>query len=334
MNRSSDDLGTWGLFLLLSFIWGSSYLFIKIGLDEGMAPLTLVAVRTLLGTAFLALVMRWQGARVPRAARTWLLMGIVGLTNIVIPYALITWGELYISSGMAGILTAMVPLFTVVLASLVLHDEPVTPTRVGGLAIGFGGVVLLALPSIVGDGGEGRLLAVAGMVAVALAALSYAVAVVHTRKRLSGKPVMTESDGSMRAPTSLEIAFGQVFVGMLVITPLAVLFERPAGGLLALPSSSEAFFAMVWLGLAGTGVAYLLYFAIIARWGATRATLITYVMPVVAIALGFAVLGERLQALELFGAVLIIGGVVLVNANIGRRRISSQPAPEAESARD
>jgi drug/metabolite transporter (DMT)-like permease len=331
VSRGSNDPGTWGLFLSLSIIWGSSYLFIKIGLDEGVAPLTLVAMRTVLGTAFLALVMRWQGARLPRAARTWLFMGIVGLTNIVIPYALITWGELHISSGMAGILTAMVPLFTVALASLVLHDEPVTRTRAAGLAVGFGGVVLLAAPSLVGDGRDDWLLSMAGMVAVALAALSYAVAVVHTRKRLSGKPVMTETDGSVRAPTSLEIAFGQVFVGMLVITPLAVIFDRPEGGLLALPPSGEAVFALVWLGLAGTGVAYLLYFAIIGRWGATRATLITYVMPVVAIGLGFAVLGERLQTLELVGAGLIIGGVMLVNVNLGRRRAVAR-GPEAESA--
>lgn len=319
MTRAANDSQTWGLFVLLSIIWGSSYLFIKIGLEEGMTPLTLVAVRTLLGAGFLALVMRWQGGRLPRAGRTWLFMGLVGMTNIVIPYVLITWGELHISSGMAGILTALTPLFTVALASLVLHDEPATRSRLFGLAVGFGGVVVLAYPSLVADSGEVWLPVLTGMAAVALASLSYAVAVVSTRKRLSGKPVMTDDDGSARAPTSLEISFGSVFISMLVITPLALVFERPADGLLALPDSSNAILAMLWLGLASTGVAYLLYFAIIGRWGATRATLITYVMPVVAIVLGFIVLGERLSVIELAGAVLIISGVVLVNANIGRR---------------
>ncbi len=258
-------------------------------------------------------------------------MSIVGMTNIVIPYILITWGEYYISSGMAGILTALAPLFTVVLASLVLHDEPVTITRAAGLVVGFGGVVLLASPSVAASSVDGGLLVVAGMVAVALASLSYAVAVVHTRKRLSGEPVMTEADGSMRPPTSLEISFGQVFVGMLVVTPLAIVFERPESGLLALPSGGEAILVMVWLGLAATGVAYLLYFALIGRWGATRATLITYVMPVVAIILGFVVLGERLQSIELLGAALIIGGVVLVNAKI-RRRVGTDSDPKPEAA--
>jgi drug/metabolite transporter (DMT)-like permease len=203
------------------------------------------------------------------------------------------WGELSISSGM--------------------------------LAIGFGGVIVLALPSLVAGTGDDWLPAIGGTLAVALAAMAYAVAVVYTRKRLSGKPVMTEADGSMRAPTPLEISFGQVFIGMLVITALGLLFERPDAGLVALPESAEAILSMLWLGLAGTGVAYLLYFAIIARWGATRATLMAYVMPVVAIALGFIALDERLQLLELIGAALIISGVVLVNANVGRP-VSAAPA--------
>ena len=229
---------------------------------------------------------------------------------------------------MAGILTALVTLFSVVLASLVLIDEPVTTPTVVGLLVGFAGVIVLASPSL-GEvaGGDGTL-AITGMLAVVGAALSYAVAVVHTRKRLSGRPVMTEEDGSMRPPTALEIAFGQVFVGMLVITALAFLFERPDGGVLALPGSAEAVLSMLWLGLFGTGVAFLLYFAIINRWGATRATLIAYVMPIVAIVLGFIVLGERLRPVELVGAVMIISGVVLVNANIRPRAPAAEPAAD------
>jgi drug/metabolite transporter (DMT)-like permease len=320
MSRPANDLGTWGLFLGLSFIWGSSYLFIKIGLDEGMTPFTLVAIRTILGTAFLAIVMRWQKGRLPRSPRTWAFLSVVGLTNIVIPYVLITWGELHISSGMAGILTAMVPLYTVILASFVLADEKLTRARGLGLGIGFVGVVLLALPSLGSSTGDALVNSLAGMLAVALAAFAYAVAAVLTRRRLTGRPVMTDADGSLRPPTALEISFGQVLVSMIVITVVALLFERPAGGLLVLPESGNAILAMVWLGLLGTGVAYLLYFAIIGRWGATRATLITYLMPVVAISLGFIVLGERLQPLELVGAALIISGVILVNANLGRLR--------------
>jgi drug/metabolite transporter (DMT)-like permease len=186
---------------------------------------------------------------------------------------------------------------------------------------------MLAIPSLNSAAGGDGLLTVVGMIAVALAALSYSVAAVTTRRRLSGKPVMAAADGSMRAPTPLEISFGQVFVGMIAITGLALLFERPDGGLLALPQNPAAILSMVWLGLLGTGVAFLLYFAIIGRWGATRATLITYVMPVVAIVLGFLVLGERLLPLELAGAALIIGGVILVNANAARWLRWSRPTP-------
>ena len=108
-----------------------------------------------------------------------------------------------------------------------------------------------------------------------------------------------------------------------------MLFERPDGGLYALPSSGLAWFAMVWLGALGTGVAYLLFFRLIERWGATRTTLVTYVIPVVAIALGFIVLGERLRPLELVGAALIIGGVVLVNG-VGRRSGGPRKPPRSQ----
>ena len=326
MTRSGGDTQTWGLFLLLSLIWGSSYLLIKILLEEGVAPLTIVALRTMLGSAFLGLIVVWQRARLPRSLAGWGHLSVVAMTNIVIPYVLITWGELAISSGMAGILTAMVPLFSVVLASVVLHDEPITVGRVGGLAVGFVGVVLLASPSLDARGIDGAAPPIAGMVAVGLAALSYAIAAVYVRHKLSGKPLVRKADGEMRAPTALEISFGQVFVGMLVITTLALVLERPDGGLLGLPGTSEAAVAMILLGLFGTGVAYLLYFSIIGRWGATRATLITYVMPIVAIVLGFLVLDERLSPLEAVGAALIIGGVVLANARVGQRALFGRGA--------
>lgn len=328
MSRPAGEAQTWGLFLALSAIWGTSYLFIKIGLEEGMAPLTLVSLRTILGAGILAAVMLWKRVSLPRSRAAWRHLGVVGMTNIVLPFVLITWGELSISSGMAGILTAMVPLFAVVLASLVLGDEPVTVGRAAGLVIGFGGVVLLASPSVaaVGTGDDGAL-AVVGMISVVLATASYAVAAVYTRHRLSGKPIVEGPDGSLRALTTLEISFGQAFVAMLVITPVAVLLERPDGGILAGPATGAALFSILWLGLLGSGLAYVLYFAIIARWGATRATLITYVMPIVAVAAGFVVLGETLRPVELVGAGLIIAGVVLVNAAVGRRPLFVRAGP-------
>jgi len=249
-------------------------------------------------------------------------MLVLGMTNIVVPFALIAWGQQYIPSGMAAVLNAMVPLFTIVLAALLLHDETITLARLAGLVIGFLGVVLLALPSLAATGeDDAATLAVAAMFAVALASMFYAIAAVYTRRRITGRAIVSERDGSIRPPGPAEVALGSDVVAFLAVTLLAVAFERPEGGVLAVPQSGTGWFAAIWLGILGTGLAYLLFFGIIERWGATRTTLVTYVIPVVAVALGFIVLGERLRLMELAGAALILGGVVLVNASVGQRAL-------------
>jgi drug/metabolite transporter (DMT)-like permease len=328
----TNETQTWALFLLLSVIWGSSFLFIKIALDEGVAPLTIVSYRTLFGGLLLALVLLIRGGRLPLKWDVWKRMTFLALTNIVIPFALIAWGQQYIPSGMAAILNALVPLFTIVLAAFILHDEAVTAARLAGLAIGFGGVVLLALPSLDAARGDAdAAVAVVGMLAVALAAVSYGIAVVYSRRRLTGHAIIGQPDGTFRAPTPVEIALGSTLVAFIVITALAIIFERPAGGIYPMPQSSSGWIAVLWLGLLGTGLAYLLFFGILERWGATRTTLVTYIIPIVAIVLGFALLEERLRLIEVGGAVLIISGVVLVNAKVGQRPLFSRAAAEPRS---
>jgi drug/metabolite transporter (DMT)-like permease len=214
----------------------------------------------------------------------------------------------------------MVPLFTIIFATVALADEHITPAKLGGLGIGFAGVVVLAWPSVqAANGNEDATLAVAGMLAVAGAAVFYGIASVYTRRRVTGMRIIEQPDGSRRAPLPVEISLGSTVTAFVVISLLALLFERPAGGLLSLPQSALGWVGLLWLGALGTAVAYLLFFRLIERWGATRTTLVTYVIPVVAIALGFVVLGERLRPLELVGAVLIIAGVILVNASVGQR---------------
>jgi drug/metabolite transporter (DMT)-like permease len=297
-------------------------MFIRIGLEEGIPPLTIVALRALFGSLFLVVAARLVRARLPRSREAWGRLLVLAITNIVVPFALISWGQQYISSGMASILNAMVPFFTVLLASLVLHDEALTPARLGGLAVGFVGVVLLALPSL-GSAFDDALAArsLVAMLAVIVATVSYAVAAVYTRRRLSGQPIIGTGDGSMRALRSPEIALGSTLAALPIIGGLALVVERPEVGLAALPQTGTGWFTVLWLGLLGTGCGYLLFFGIIERWGATRTTLVTYVLPVVAVALGFVFLGERLRILELVGAALIIGGIVLVNGSAGQRPI-------------
>jgi drug/metabolite transporter (DMT)-like permease len=331
--RSRNDTQTWAMFLLLAAIWGSSFLWIKIGLDEGVAPLTIVSMRTLFAGLLLAVVLVIRGGRLPLRWNIWKRMFFLGATNIVVPFALIAWGQQYIPSGMASILNAMVPLFTIMLAAVALADEHITAAKIAGLGIGFVGVIVLAWPSLeAAQGDENAALALMGMLAVAGAAIFYAVASVYTRRRLTGMPIIEESDGTLRAPMPVEISLGSTVTAFIMITVLAVIFERPAGGFYLLPQSGLGWVSMIWLGALGTAVAYLLFFRIIERWGATRTTLVTYVIPIVAIALGFIVLGERLRPLELVGAALIIAGVVLVNANVGQKPLFGKAREEAEAA--
>jgi drug/metabolite transporter (DMT)-like permease len=319
-DRPASEAQTWALFLALAAIWASSFLFIKMLLQDGVPPLTIVLYRTLFGSLLLGAILVVAGDRLRLSLLAWRRMAFLGLTNVVIPYALIAWGQQYIPSGMASILNALVPIFTFLLAAVVLHDERLTLTRAGGLVVGFAGVVLLALPSFGAaiEDAQG-VLAVEGMLAVALGGVSYAVAAVYSRRRLTGQPIVSVGDGSLRTPTAHEIALGSTLVGFVVVGALALLVERPAGGLLHVPVSPGGWIGMLWLGALGTGLAYLLFFTILDRWGATRTTLVTYVLPVAAITLGFIFLGERLQPIELAGAALVIGGVVLVNGTLGRR---------------
>ncbi|MEA2026246.1 MAG: DMT family transporter, partial [Chloroflexota bacterium] len=218
------------------------------------------------------------------------------------------------------------------LAAIALTDEHITAAKLSGLGIGFVGVIVLALPSLgAAQADEDAVLAVVGMLAVALAAIFYAIASVYTRRCLSGHAIIEQPDGTRRAPLPVEISMGSTISAFVMITLLALVFERSGGGFLALPDSSLGWFAVIWLGALGTGVAYLLFFRVIERWGATRTTLVTYIIPLVAIALGFFVLGERLRPLELAGAALIIAGVVLVNANVGQRPLFGRARAEAET---
>ena len=280
---------------LLSLAWGSSYLFIKIGV-ETLPPLSLVSWRLVVGLAVLAVVVVVTRTPLPSDPRTLGHLAVLGAVNIAIPFWLIGWAELHISSGLTGILQSVSPFFTLVLAASFVHDEHITRGRVAGIAIGFLGIFVLSAPNLAEAGtaaGAERLL---GELAVVLASLAYGSGNTYARRAL-------------RETRPLVLATGQVAWALVMVVPLALLVD---GGI-SLPRVPEAVLAVGWLGAIGTGFAYLVFFRLLTRWGPTRASLVAYLLPVVAVVLGVVVLGEAVDATFLAGAILIVAGIWVVN---------------------
>ncbi len=312
LNRSNR--ANWLIFIALGFMWGSSYVFIKIGVDDGLPPLTLVALRLFFGFLVLATVVRLAREPLPRSPRQYGHLLVMSVINIVVPFFLITWGEQSIDSALAAILNATVPLMVIVLAPLVLPDEHVTVNRLLGLAIGFVGVLVLFVPDLgVLEGNQ-----LLGWLALIGSSISYAIGNVYSKRNVKGLRPMI--------PALFQVTFALVISGIL-----ALIVDRPIGRVAVTP---EGLLAVVWLGVLGSGLAYLAYFRLLRDWGATRIALVAYLLPVFGIALG-ALAGEPITLNRLAGTALIIGGVALVNARWGNRPLlrsvatRSAPGPTA-----
>jgi drug/metabolite transporter (DMT)-like permease len=285
-------LKEWAAFVVLGLIWGSSFLWIKIGV-ENITPFVLVMFRVSFGLLGLLVVMYFQRQHFPRERATIMRFVFMGVFNTVIPFLLITWGETKIESSLASILNAAVPLFVIIIGHFWLHDEKITAPRLAGLVIGFVGVVILVLQDFKPGGGQNDIL---GELAVLLATVSYAVALVFSRKYLRGTKPVVQS-------TMILVVASAV---MWVITPV---IDRP----LVFPSTPLTWIAVIWLGVLGLCVAYLLFFYLNNVWGPTRASLVTYVFPVVGMFLGLIFLSEPLTWNMIVGATLVVGGIVVVN---------------------
>ncbi|MFQ5593782.1 MAG: DMT family transporter [Anaerolineae bacterium] len=316
------NLRQWGDFWLLSLIWGASFMLIKIGL-QGMDTLTLVTFRIALGALALWVVVGWRRLPLPRTGVTLGALLLLGLFNNAIPFTLITWGETTIDSGLAAVLNGTVPLFTIVIAHLWLRDERITLPKVIGLLVGFLGVVI-----VIREGtGELSLATLrsgtlGGQLAVVLASASYATATVFARRYLQNVHAFV-------------LAAAQLTAGTLFISAALFLWGWPP----ALDTSAVIpLLAVVTLGVVNTGVAYMLYFSLLSRVGATRTTLVTYVIPAVGLFLGFIFLDEPLSLAVILGFLLIVAGVLLVNNQFVQRQSNAGPALlpaiEPESAGD
>jgi drug/metabolite transporter (DMT)-like permease len=309
----------WVVFIALGFFWGSSYLFIKIGVDHGLQPFTLIMYRLLIGFVLLATVVAIAREPLPRDLRTYGHLAVMGTINIAIPFGLITFAESLpaIDSSLASVINSAVPLFVIVIAAIFLKGETITVNRLVGLAVGFVGVAILVGFDLTDLGSSSAI----GELALVGATVSYAFGNVYAKAHVHGLRPMVP-------------ALFQVFFGLLVTSTLAFATEHP----LSVGWTPETILAVVWLGLLGSGLAYLCYFRILQRWGATRTSLVAYLLPIYGIALGAAVLAEPIALTTLVGSGLIIGGIALVNARYGTRpvfnRATNATAAGATSRQD
>jgi drug/metabolite transporter (DMT)-like permease len=289
----------WGAFGLLGLIWGSSFLWIRIAVQD-IGPFTLVALRLLfgfVGIAVIAMAKRQSFPRDPKIIKALVMMAIL---NIALPFTLISWGETTVESSLASILNGTVPLFSIVIAHYWLHDEKITLPRILGLVLGFCGVFVLVGRDfdVTALGGN-----VLGQLAIVAAALSYAVSASYARRNLQGQPPLLQS------MVTLLVADLIIWISIPVVGVAAPSLNAPNH----FPTLAITWIAIAWLGLLGSCVAFLLFFYLLNHLGATRTTLVTYIFPVVGLALGIVFLNEPMDWRLGIGSALILSGIVIVN---------------------
>lgn len=291
---------------LLAFIWGWSFLFIKVILED--APPTFLAWgRIALGLAVLIVAMRGRGESLPER-RYWGHLVILGLSMSVLPFMLIGWGEEHISSALASVLNACTPLFAAGFAAALL-GERLRPPQLAGVAVGFLGVAVVAGVG----GGDLAGSSLLGSAAVILASAGYGFGFAYANRFTTGLSV-------------LQLSFGQLLAATLILAPVAAV-DVAAG---RVDLGPQAALCLLLLGTLGTGYAYLLNYRTLQESGATVASLVTYLVPLVAVAAGVLVLGEPFSLRLVLGGLIVIAGVALVQGRLfGPRRRAVEPVPEA-----
>ncbi len=287
----------WSLLVLLSILWGGSFFFAKVALAE-LGPFTVVFFRVSLAALALNVVASAVGQSLWRAGTPWRQLVVMGALNNALPFSLIFWGQTTITSGLASILNATTPLFTVLVAHTLTRDERMTVRKLFGVLAGLAGVAILIGPDLGGS--------IWGQIACLAAALSYAFAGVYGR-RFQALGV-----------TPMQAAAGQVAASAMLILPIMLIVDRPWE--LAAAPSAGVWAALAGLALLSTALAYVLYFRILAAAGATNLLLVTFLIPVTAILLGAAFLGERLELRQFAGMALIGLGLAAIDGRILARR--------------
>lgn len=297
--------------LALGATWGASFLFIKVIVDE-TSPLEVAEGRLFLGALAVAVVLAVRRTRLPLRPSLWLRVTAWSLPGVVVPFILIAWAEEHIATGTASVLNSTMPLFTAVFAAAVLAEERFTPARALGLLAGFLGVVVLTGGDIY-DVSDSSVL---GQLAVVAAAACYAFGAVYARSLL-------------REENPAALSGAQQAVGALAILPIMLAAE----GTPNLSLSIEAWLSLLALGIFGTGIAIVAYLWLVDNIGSVRSSLVTYVIPIVGLLLGWAVLDESIGAETIVGSLLIIAGVAAVmrgQAPRSERMPVAAGAPAAE----
>ena len=295
INRRMDQR-QWLALVLLSMLWGGSFLFAGIQV-KWLPPFTIAFVRVGLAAVILNALIRTIGKRMPADAAAWRAFFAMGVLNNAIPFCLIVWAQGHIASGLAAILNATTPIMTVIVAHFTTSDEKITANRLLGVVTGFVGVVvLIGADSLKGLGTD-----VLAQIAVLLAATSYAFAGIYGRRfRPMGiEPIMT--------------ATGQVTASTVLLFPLAMLADAP--WTLAVPPL-EVWLAAIGMAVFSTAIGYVLYFRILATAGATNLLLVTFLIPISAIILGTVVLGEHLAPRHFLGLAFIGAGLAAIDGRL------------------
>ena len=300
MINQSMTTKDWALLLSLSLLWGGSFFLISLAVVE-LPPLTIVLLRVGIAAITLWTILLIGGYQIPKSLKLWRTFFILGLLNNVIPFSLIVWGQNHIGAGLAAIINATTPLFTILIAGVFLSDEHMTPQRVVGVLIGLLGVTVLIGPSSLQDLGPGMSLGTLAQLAIIGAAISYGCASVYGRRfKLKGVSPFTT-------------AVGQVTTATIVLLPMAFLFERPD----QLPNPSlQVWLSILCLGVFCTALGYSLFFRILSSSGATNVVLVTLLVPVSASFLSWLILGEQLHGRYFAGMAVIGLGLAAIDGRL------------------
>lgn len=297
---------TFSWLVLLALMWGPSFLFIKVAVED-ISPLTLAAARVSLAATFLYAVLRLQGRNLPAVGPVWKHFAVMGFFSNALPFTLFSWGEQYIDSALAAILNGTTPLFTIILAHHFIADDRLTPAKIVGVLLGFAGLIALLAPALFG----GVQANTWGLIGITVASASYGVAIVYGRKYLRGLQPLV-------GPTA------QLAMASIYLLPLSLLLEQPFS--MPMPSLA-ALGSLLVLAIVGTALAFIVYYRVMEMTSATNLSMITYLVPIVGTILGVVVLNERLGFNAYLGCALILLGVMTVNGVF--RSLGWQPRADA-----